>query len=90
MRFNNRYKKLKSRIFSSKRVFLILFSTFLIVALIRLIAIKNLDTESKDNYIYTFNGDIFASFYIKDDQTFLKQPDGQDIRLYPYSFRIQT
>ncbi len=86
MRFNNRYKKLKSRIFSSKRVFLILFSTFLIVALIRLIAIKNLDTESKDNYIYTFNGDIFASFYIKDDQTFLKQPDGQDIRLYPYSF----
>ncbi len=54
-----RDKRAESRLFSSKRVFLILFSLFLVVALIRFIAIKKLDTESTDNYIYTFNGDIF-------------------------------
>jgi len=86
LRWNNRRKRQKSKFFSSKRVFLILFFIFLVVALIRFIAIKHLDTNSKDNYIYTFKGDIFASFYIKDKQTFLQQSDRKDIRLYPYSF----
>jgi len=87
LKWNNRSsKRVKGRLFSSKRVFLILFFIFLVIALIRFIAIKHLDTESKDNYIYTFEGNIFASFYIKDKQTFLSQPDGSDIRLYPYSF----
>jgi len=86
LKWNNRYKRVKSRFFSSKRVFLILFFIFLVVALIRFMAIKHLNTTSKENYIYNFKGNIFASFYIKNDQTFLEQSIGDDIRLYPYSF----
>jgi len=65
---------------------LILFFIFLVIALIRFMAIKHLNTTSKENYIYNFEGNIFASFYIKNNQTFLEQSIGDDIRLYPYSF----
>jgi len=55
------------------------------MVIVRFMAIKGLDTESKDNFIYSLNGDIYADFYIENNQTFIRDGEKKK-RLYPYSF----
>ncbi len=76
---------IKEKFFSSKRVFLILFFIFILLVIIRFLAINGLDTNSKDRYLYQFSGDIYADFYIENNKTIFKSENG-DRLLHPYSF----
>jgi len=49
------------------------------------LAINGLDTSSKDKYLYQFSGDIYADFYIENNQTIFKDKNQKRV-LYPYSF----
>jgi len=86
MRRNNRHRrKTKGKLFSSKRVFLLLFFIFIVVVIVRFLAINGLDTSSKDKYLYQFSGDIYANFYIENNQTIFEDK-GKKRVLHPYSF----
>ena len=78
-------QNIKERFFSSKRVFLILFFIFILLVIVRFLAINGLDTSSKDSYIYQFSGDIYADFYIENNRTIYRSENGDKI-LHPYSF----
>jgi hypothetical protein len=86
LRRNNREtRKTKEKLFSSKRAFLLIFFIFIVLVIIRFLAINGLDTTSKDRYLYQFDGDIYADFYIENNQTIFKDGDKKRV-LYPYSF----
>ena len=82
---NRSIKRKEERLFSSKRVFLLLFFIFIVLVIVRFLAINGLDTSSKDRYLYNFNGDIYADFYIENNQTIYKTKNGKKV-LHPYSF----
>ncbi len=77
--------KIKERLFSSKRVFLLLFFIFIVLVIVRFRAINGLDTSSKDTYLYKFNGDVYADFYIEDNSTIYKTKEETKV-LHPYNF----
>jgi cell division protein FtsI/penicillin-binding protein 2 len=78
-------KKTQDKLFNSKRVFLLLFFIFIVLVIIRFIAIIGLNISSKDTYLYQFNSDIYANFYIENNQTIYYNGTIRKI-LYPYSF----
>ncbi|HHD80776.1 MAG TPA: hypothetical protein ENK99_04130, partial [Campylobacterales bacterium] len=84
-RSNRNRQQIKEKLFSSKRVFLLLFFIFIVLVIVRFLAINGLDTSSKDRYLYQFDGDIYANFYIENNQTIFSNKNKKTV-LYPYSF----
>ena len=77
-------------LFSSKNIFLLFTILFLIFVSLRFWTIKNIDINAHENYLYSFDGDIYKEFYIENNQTIeIVDKKGEESRrraLTPYSF----
>ncbi len=70
MRISNRKRETKEPMFSSRRIFYVLFALFISAVLGRFITLQHLESNTKTNYLFSFNN-IYAEFIIKNNQTAL-------------------
>ena len=71
MRISNRKAKATESFFSSRRIFYILFSIFIVAVIGRFIALQEVESNEKINYLFSFKN-IYAHFSIEKGQTLLK------------------
>ena len=71
MRISNRKAKPTESLFSSRRIFYVLFTVFIALVIGRFISLQALESNDKNNYLFSFQN-IYAKFAIENKQTVLK------------------